>query len=291
MVFFISYRPVSAQSVKKYPVHFPLFFTAYPLINPASSGTQGFMDFRLGNLGNTGPLKEVKTLYANGSFLINKNSAQYKHSIGLTFYNDREGEPIQRTRFYGNYALHIPVGPVTYLNAGVSLGFANYSFRGSTSYSSGSDINYDGNAGLWLYSDKFHAGVSLNQFFNGKLRPIQEQFTLAPYLSFTGSRKLLINENFLLNSHLMLNFFDKKYIEADIALLAVIGKFISAGSSYRSERGLVWIAGLSGFPVLKNNMDLYFSYSMPFGARRNNVNTYQITLNYIFEKGKEAVEE
>jgi type IX secretion system PorP/SprF family membrane protein len=244
------------------------------------------MDFRLGNLGNSGPFKEIRTLYSNGSLLIRKKE-QYKHITGLTFYNDKEGDPIQRTRFYGNYALHISLTSNTCLSSGVSFGLVNYSFKGSTGYSTGSDINYDGNAGVWVYSDNYHIGISVNQIFNRKLIPINEVFILAPYLSITGNRKIRIDKNLSLNPHLLLNCFNKNYSQLDLAMLATIGDFLSIGSSYRSGRGIAWIAGISNIPFMKNNIELYFCYSSPsFISKRFNVNSYQLSLNYLFKKEK-----
>jgi type IX secretion system PorP/SprF family membrane protein len=288
---FIILQPVFSQSSKKYPVHFPLFFMAYPLINPASSGSQdSFMDFRSGNLGNAGPFKEIRTLYANGSVLIRKKN-QYKHVAGLTFYNDKEGDPIQRTRFYGNYALHISLTSRTYLSSGVSFGLVNYSFQGSSSYSTGSDSNYDGSAGIWLYSDNYHAGISLNQIFNRKLIPINEVFILAPYLSITGSRKIKIDKTLSLNPHFLLNCFNKNYCQVDLAMLVILGNHFSIGGSYRSGRGMSWIAGISDIPLMKNKIEIYFSYFSPiFITKRINVNSYQISLNYLLKKQKAGTE-
>jgi type IX secretion system PorP/SprF family membrane protein len=282
---FINLQPVFCQSSRKYPVHFPMFFVAYPLINPASSGSQNsLLDIRLGDLGNAGPFKEIRTLYSTGSLLIRKKN-QYRHVIGLTFYNDKEGDPIQRTRFYGNYALHISLASNIYLSSGVSFGMVNYSFRGSTGYSSGSDSNYDGNAGLWLYSDNYHAGISLNQIFNRRLAPIREEFILAPYLSITGSRKINIDKAFSLKPQFLLNCFNKSYCELDLAMLATIGNFFSAGGSYRSGRGMAWIAGLSDIPLMRNKIEIYFCYSSPsFISKRLNVNSYQISLNYLLKE-------
>jgi hypothetical protein len=74
-------------------------------------------------------------------------------------------------------------------------------------------------------------------------------------------------------------------------MLVVLGNHFSIGSSYRSGRGMSWIAGISDIPLMKNKIEIYFSYFSPvFITKRINVNSYQISLNYLLKKQKAGTE-
>jgi type IX secretion system PorP/SprF family membrane protein len=183
----------------KYPVRFSQYYNCYSLINPAASGAYTNYDISVGDKHLLGNFSKVSTYYLS----LNKRIALRNYrtntsysSLGVLFYNDREGKYLNRSRFYASYAWHGNISKKIKISAGFQMGAMNYSVKGTPLSGDGSDAAPDGNIGVWIYNHWFHMGISYNQIFNSKLQPLDEIAILSPYSNIDGNLALNISEQF-----------------------------------------------------------------------------------------------
>ncbi|HEX8331285.1 MAG TPA: PorP/SprF family type IX secretion system membrane protein, partial [Segetibacter sp.] len=117
------------------------------------------------------------------SYWQDYTSAPPHHGIGFTMINDKAG-PLNRFAAYGTYAYHRGISERTSIAGGISAGLQNMTLNTGkldfgTQYPvdpavAGSGylnrLTPDINAGVWLYSSDYFAGLSAQQIIPSKLR-------------------------------------------------------------------------------------------------------------------------
>ncbi|HSF45821.1 MAG TPA: type IX secretion system membrane protein PorP/SprF, partial [Chitinophagaceae bacterium] len=132
------------------------------------------------------------------------------HGIGMTVMNYKTG---YISRFYAtaSYAYHMPVNATTNLSAGFGLGLSGTSIDRSkielanpfdpavNSFTGESNkISPELNAGLWLYSGSYFAGVSAQQIIPSKFILTDSSLsnsTTVPHLSATAGYRFFLTED------------------------------------------------------------------------------------------------
>lgn len=132
------------------------------------------------------------------------------HGIGLQVINDRTG-PFNQFSAYGTYAYHIGIGPGTNLSAGIGAGINNVSLNADKlQFYSAIDpavfgkgylntINFDMNAGLYLYSADYFVGIAAQQivpskidYSNNVIKKTEGKFV--PHLFGTAGYRFLVGK-------------------------------------------------------------------------------------------------
>src|SRR5205085_8352549 len=109
--------------------------------------------------------------------------------VGLTLLNDRAG-PLNRFAAFGTFAYHIGISAQTSISAGISAGIQNTTLNTGKLFmsvpvdpavaASGyvNRLSPDMNAGIWLYSASYFAGLSAQNIVPSRLKFAEDSVKL-----------------------------------------------------------------------------------------------------------------
>lgn len=267
---------------KNYPVQFNQFIFSYPLINPSSLGVGASNELLLGYQKPVSGFAGVSTYFCNISFIPYRPKATSKNKsiVGLRFYNDNEGAYINRMRFYGMYSFHTRINSRLNFSGGIDFGGMNFSVKSTPSAEGASTFNVDANAGVWLYNNNFHVGVSLNQLFNSILKPLEEETKLPTYMNFSSSITLISNDIVIIRPHLLVTFPYYSGLSVRASLYGLFfNRFITVIGLNR-KTSLSFMLGLNELPVFGNKMNLIVSYNTSLNRASLNINQWEMSVGY-----------
>jgi type IX secretion system PorP/SprF family membrane protein len=272
----------SQQENKSYPVQFNLFAFSYPLINPASMGITSKNEILMGYQKPVNGFEGVLTYICNVSFtpFRVKSSSGNKSVFGIRFYNDIEGAYINRMRFYGMYAFHTHLNPNLNLSGGLEIGGLNYAVKSTPTTEGASSFNIDANAGIWLYNNNFHTGISVNQLFNSKLQPLDEKTILATHINLSASYAIIKNDYLVIRPHLLLTmpYYSGASLRANLHGL-ILNKVITA-FGWNRNTNVSFIFGLNKITIYKGYLNLLVSYNTSIKHASLGINQFEIVLKY-----------
>jgi type IX secretion system PorP/SprF family membrane protein len=270
-----------AQEISRLPVQFGLFFNGYSIINPASCGANKEVEIQAGRQQNSGARKGIATTYFSGAFRIQNFKTNNFSVMGLSFINDKEGEYLKRSSAYFIYAWHTKLSTNISMSAGINAGIYSYTVSGTNANVAGSATAFDGSAGLWLYAKQFYTGISFNQIPNGELTPVYEEVTkLVRHCNITGGYVLNVHRNVIVTPSFLLRYSPSFPVDLDGAVMVSLKQIFSLGVNYRYHKSLVSIIGLEELKVGNETLKAMFSYAVPIGKIAQNVQPYELTLNY-----------
>jgi type IX secretion system PorP/SprF family membrane protein len=282
---------VYGQNYNDYGNATDVFYRNYALINPAVSGSYAPVEVYLDYRGLTGVFSQVRTFYASSNFRIaekkNNRSSQNKQILGATLFGDKEGDFFGKTRAYLNYAYHLGLRENLFLSAGISAGLVSYSYKSSTASAGGSANGFTGNAGLWLYNQKMHLGISSIDFTNQRLKPINATVLLSRFYTVTFDYSFPINRNFSLVPQAELIVYGNKYNRINAGAYVLIQNSVSAGMLYKLYQGYVFTIGFENISLFQGKTNFFFSYKVPSSnANQFPVSAFEITMNYLLKNIK-----
>lgn len=300
LLLFLFIYSLNAQfAVTEVPVHFGQYFNN-PQINPARGGSESDVEFYAGNKRNSGNFSGITTAYLS-AFLRLHSKRESFNVLGLNFNNDNEGQFITRNRIYASYSRHQKMSADWFLSGGISLGMYNFSIKPNPSMDAVGAATFDGSGGIWLYSDNTRLGLSVNQFNNATVRPIDQVILLNRHFYFIGEQDITIGESFQFGPKLF-----TRYIEANNnsfiqqwrfggGLNFLVKDLISFGASYENKEGLYTFLGIKNINMVvgenkKNNsgkLNVDFSYFVPAKNNyRTNIQSYEFVLRYYWGQHK-----
>ncbi len=315
------------------PSYFSQYFQSAMTINPAITGTEEFLDLKLGYrqqwsgiegapesyfVSAHSPLskKEVTFPYQNNSLRISdpniytnlQNSGQIKkfnpirHGVGGYILSDQQGVFNQQSGFL-SYALHITLSPTTTLALGVAGGVNSREIDVSNIKLGETEIpdptyeaylaqqgrvtNFDMNAGLFLYADKFYVGYAADRIFQNELYSSVENITgkqLINHFGLAGLR-FRVNANLLIAPGILVKYNEVDPLLYDINLRFKFGDLAWVGASYRNTQML---AGMAGINI---NDFINLSYSYDYGLADINAfssNVHEIMLGFMLFNTKDV---
>lgn len=274
---------VQGQQVDRLPVQFGQFFNTYSIINPASCGSKAQLEIQSARQQHGGAWKNISTTFASASVRIEKRGANNFHVAGLSFISDKEGQYLNRSNFYATYAWHTRLTKKISMSAGISAGYFSYLVSESNANVSGGAIAPDASIGLWMYSKNFYAGLSMNQLFNSKVTPLQETTTLLRHYNITGGYSFAASRSLLLKTNALVRYTSKYPADIDFALCGTINKIFILGANYRHHKSIVPLLGFDNLEIGQGKLKIMFSYAVPAGKIADNLQTYELTLNYDFK--------
>jgi len=267
--------------------HYTQYILNNYIINPAVAGIENYTDIKIshrhqwvgildapvttyvtihGSIGKEDTRTNPTTFVPEGenprgqAYWESYTSAQPHHGWGFTMINDKTG-PLNRFSVYGTYAYHLGIGPRTSLSGGISVGLTNNALNTSKLLfdnpidpavaSSGylNKMRPDVNAGLWLYSADFFAGISAQQIMNQGLEFSGNTLTTStksyPHLFVTAGYKLYANEDISIIPSAVLRYVNPLPLGVDLNVKAQYRDRVWLGAGYRLKDGLSAMAGVN----------------------------------------------
>ena len=259
-------------------------------INPAYAGSKDFVSTTLiarkqwsGFKG--APSTQIASLHAP---LKNK-----KIGLGIVVSNDKIGIT-NETDLYGSYAFHIPLNTGK-LSMGLSGGFSylKSSFSELTVWDTDDPV-YETNslsnilpnfgAGLYYYSTKFYAGLSVPQILSydpdqafhidvEKVHKISRHYYLTSGMILGTRGELKFRPSF------MIKYAANAPIQYDINMNVLISEIIWVGASYRSSDAVVLLLEYQ----VNKKLRVGYSYDLTLSEMRNySSGSHEIIIGYDF---------
>jgi type IX secretion system PorP/SprF family membrane protein len=210
--------------------------------------------------------------------------------------NDKTG-PLNRFAAYGTYSYHRGISERTSIAAGISAGVQNMSLN-SSKLDFGSQypvdpavagsgylnkLNPDINAGVWLYSADYFAGLSAQQIVPSKLKFSADsvQLTggrLVPHLFLTAGYKFFVNDDVTFLPSTLIKYISPLPVSFDINAKFQYRDLIWAGGSYRYQDGFAALVGLN----MSNTFNIGYSYDITTSRIRTVSNgTHEIVIGFL----------
>jgi type IX secretion system PorP/SprF family membrane protein len=238
-------------------------------------------------------------------FSVHSPIANDKVGLGLNVINDKIGSKTVSS-VYANFSYILKVNNKTKLAFGARAGYSSYKFNFSdvkyketddavvADLSSNNKGSLDVDAGLYLRTNTFYAGLSATHLNNGKVyqgdftvrdttgtKDYSISYILKPHVFLTMGKSFVVNENFLVVPSLMVKHVMTK-TTVDINLNFFAAKRIWFGAFVRQGYGF---GGL--FQVyITNQFRLGYSYDIGTGKRKNLGSSHEIMLGFDIKKNK-----
>lgn len=316
---------LSLQGSAQQRPHYTQYILNNYILNPALSGIENYTDVKLSYRNQWvgfpgapqtmyasvhGPIgkKDYKTTATSfqvpgenprgRSYWEQYTASEPHHGVGASIINFRTGY-INRVTITGSYAYHVGLSSKMNLSAGFAGGLSTITIDGSkvdlanpvdpaigTSAAQLRKIQPELNAGLWLYSDRFFAGLSAQQIIPQKLTLSDnslQQSTLVPHLFTTAGYRFLVSEDINLMPSFMLRYITSMPLFMDVSVKAQYQDRAWIGGNYRIKEGFSVMAGLniSNTFNLSYSFDSYFNrqatYLLPFMQR----GSHEIVLGFL----------
>ena len=221
------------------------------------------------------------------------------HGAGVQLVNDKAGY-INRLSLTGTYAYHKPIGKKTTLAAGFSLGISSVNIDRTKIYFATLDpndpaIGYASNeltkikpelgAGLFLYSSKFFAGMSVLNIVPGKNRFVKNEAYGAfytPNFFLTGGYRFALDDNFTILPSIMYQYWQPQLYGVHFNAKLQYQDLLWAGGSYRYSDLISGYAAYTGLNI-SNAVNLTYCYEVSTTSRLRNYtgNTHEILVGVI----------
>jgi type IX secretion system PorP/SprF family membrane protein len=200
-------------------------------------------------------------------------AAEAHHGVGVSVVNYRTGY-INRFFATASYAYHLGLTPKLNLSAGFAAGISGINIdAGKIELANPLDPAVGGftgemrkikpelSAGLWLYSDKFFAGLSAQQIIPQKLSLVSNEYyksTLVPHFFATTGYRILASEDVNVIPSVMLRYIPSMPLFADVNVKAQYQDRFWIGGNYRIKEGFAAMAGFN----ISNLLNVSYAYDI-----------------------------
>jgi type IX secretion system PorP/SprF family membrane protein len=312
---------VSACFAQQRP-HYTQYVLNNYIINPAVAGIENYTDVKISHRHqwaglNGAPVTTYLTIHgpmskaaydrtsATGFAASGENPrgraywqeytrAEPHQGLGLTIINDRTG-PLNRFSAYGTYAYHIGLTAQTSISAGISVGAQNMTLNtNKLSFEMPIDpavagsgylnrLSPDINAGIWVYSANYFAGISGQQIVPSKLRWTDDTIKLAggrllPHMFFTAGYKMFLGDDVTAMPSMLVKYINPAPVGVDFNLKLQYRDVLWAGGSYRHRDGFAAMLGVN----VSNTFNIGYSYDITT-TKLNTVSygTHEILIGFL----------
>lgn len=292
------------------------------IINPAVAGIENYTDVKISHrhqwvgidgapvttyLTIHGPLKkdaydrETATgFHASGenprgkAYWQTYEKADPHAGIGFTVLNDRAG-PLNRFAAFGTYSYHIGISSQTSIAAGISAGVQNTSLNAGKLFfdvpvdpavaGSGylNRLSADMNAGLWLYSANYFAGLSAQNIIPSKLKFSSDTVKVAngrlvPHMFLTAGYRFFVNDDITFLPSTLLKYVASTPVSFDINAKFQYQDLLWVAASMRYNDSWAAMVGLN----ISNTVNVGYSYDITT-SRLNTVSkgSHEIVIGFL----------
>lgn len=300
--------------------HYTQYILNNYIINPAVAGIENYTDIKIshrhqwvglqdapvttyvtihGSIGKDDTKTNPTTFLPEGenprgqAYWEEYTSAKPHHGWGVSVINDRTG-PLSRFSAYATYAYHLGIGPRTSISGGISLGVINNTLNTSKLIfdnpvdpavaASGTlnTIRPDINAGIWLYSANFFAGISAQQIIDQGLQFNDNTLTTGsktyPHLFSTFGYKFYAGQTFSIIPSVVFRYVEPLPLGIDINVKAQYLDRFWFGAGYRVEDGISAMVGVN----VSNIFNVGYAYDYTTSRLQNfTKGTHEIVLGFM----------
>lgn len=279
--------------------HYTQYILNQYIVNPALTGIENYVDVKASHrmqwvgiqdapvttyLTMHGPIgkKDYKTTATSfsvpGENPRGKNyweeyvASEPHHGWGIQIVNDRTG-PLNHFSGYGTYAYHVGLSARTNLSAGIGLGVTNLSLNTDklqfnttvdpAVYGSSvlNKLNFDMNAGLYLYSADYFIGLAAQQIVPSKIDFSNNNITTQkgkhiPHFFASAGYRFLLNEDFNLIPSVMIKYVQPAPVQYEGNAKLQYRDLLWLGASYRHLDGVAAMVGLN----ISNTFNIGYAY-------------------------------
>lgn len=290
---FASFKGFSQQK----PQYTQYIFNQY-LLNPALSGIENYLDFKAGYRKQWSGITDApqtsfvsanwalgdNQLWSNAltsfpeqtgnpmdrNYMQNYMSSPSHHGMGVTAVLDKTG-PIKRLDANVTYAYHLQLSNDFNLSAGVAAGISSISLDvNALTFDTPIDpimnraltnqVKPDLSIGLWLYSARLFAGLSVQQILPQKLSFTGDNnYNLGkevPHYFATAGYKFFFDDEIAAIPSVMVKYVSPAPVSVDLNIKLAFKDKIWLGGSYRKDDSF---AAMAGFNIGKM-VNLTYSY-------------------------------
>ncbi|WP_407521758.1 type IX secretion system membrane protein PorP/SprF [Lacibacter sp. MH-610] len=319
---FIFFLAVQTGNAQQRP-HYTQYILNNYILNPALTGIENYTDVKLSYRNQwAGFPGAPQTFYASVHGAIGKQdyrttptsfqvpgenprgkayweeytAAEPHHGIGGSVVNYKTGY-ISRITATVSYAYHLGLSPKWNLSAGFAGGFTRFTIDATKAELANPIDPAVGSlttefrktrpelsAGLWLYSDKFFAGVSAQQIIPQRITLVNnDQYkgsALVPHFFATAGYRFMAGEDVNIIPSVMFRYISNMPSFVDVNVKAQYQDRVWVGGNYRIKEGFAAMAGLN----ISNTFNVSYSYDI------NNANyllqymqrgTHEIVLGFL----------
>lgn len=277
--YFFSTKAVA--QVNLFPAHFGQVLLAKQLLNPALPNIERATNATFSNQFYTGAFSKIDNLYFIGNINLNgKDSARNVNSLGIKFQNEKEGEFVERPKYYLSYSFRTKILEMYWLGLGIDIGRAGYTFKGTDVTTSGSASNWDGNLGIVLHSETFCLAGSANQIFNSMILPKDLYFRWKRFYSIYAEKSFEIG-NATLSAYIQNRFIPQQPDVMDIGTNITLANVLVIGTNVWVGRNIGFCAGLKNISIENHHFSLHMSYNLPASNKASaNIQSFEMSLYY-----------
>ena len=268
------------------------------LINPAVTGTEDYMDAKLGYRSQWIGLEGApQNFYGTFHTPFKKLKSEFDdvkplawHGLGGFATGELTG-PLNKFKLYGSYAYHLPITNTMVLSLGTFLGFQNYYVNkdklrfvdNQTDAAVGGNISAispDGSIGSWLYSRNFYVGLSILQIFNNRVKVTDgttPEGKLNRHYFFTAGYRIKLDEQWAIVPSVLVKGISPAPVQFDINAKLRYQDKIWFGGSYRNKDAIVALVGMT----IDEKIDVGMSYDISIAKfRAYNKGSFEILVGY-----------
>jgi type IX secretion system PorP/SprF family membrane protein len=302
--------------------HYTQYILNNFIVNPALAGIENYTDIKLSARNQwVGIDGAPKTFYATVHGALDKkdfreNATSFSmigqnthgnvfpeyfdamsphHGFGFTAMNYSTGY-INRTTAVASYAYHLGLTNELSLSAGFGAGASLVSIDADkislaepndpaigNAIGKLSSIKPELNAGLWIYSSRFFAGLSAQQIIPAKLDLVESslnQSTLIPHLFLTSGYKFRISYNIYVLPSVMVRYISALPVGLDLNCRVQYEDLMWVGGNFRKDDGFAAMAGLH----LNKKFQVSYSYDLNRGKfllSTMNRGTHELVLGFL----------
>lgn len=221
------------------------------------------------------------------------------HGVGLSVINDKTGY-ISRFSISGSYAYHKGINAKSTLSLGFQAGYSSVTLDRSKinwatldpndpaiGYSSGElkkGVPEIG-AGLWLYSQDYFVGASVQNIVPGKAKFVKNDkygISYAPHFFVSSGYRLPLDGGLTFLPSVMLQWINPEPVQVHANLKMQYEEKLWFGASYRYTDKLGGFAAMAGVNV-SNTFNIGYSYDFANNSRLRNYqgNTHEIIVGFL----------
>ncbi|MBS1757366.1 MAG: type IX secretion system membrane protein PorP/SprF [Bacteroidetes bacterium] len=221
------------------------------------------------------------------------------HGIGCIIMNDKAGY-LNRWSISASYAYHKPLGVKTTLAAGFNAGISSVSLDRSKinfadlnpndpaiGYTNGElkKIKPEIGAGLWLYSARYFAGISVLNIIPGKYQFVKNDkygTYYSPNFFITAGYRANINDDFNLIPSVMIQYWQPQLLGVHVNAKLQYQDKMWVGASYRYGDLISGYSGMAGINVA-NTFNISYAYEVATTNRLRAYtgNTHELMIGFI----------
>lgn len=263
--------------------------------NPAIAGTKEYYQAKSNNRYQWIGITDAPRTYVLSVFGPHR---KYDMGYGGLLINDITG-PTSKLGIYGSYAYNVKIKDGLRFSSGLSLGLLQYKIDGNkiTLHDEG-DVSMahemyvayipDATMGIYFYSNKYSAGIAVNQLFGTKVdfKNLEEQELnrLKQHITFHGSYLYEINNDFSIEPFLLIKFVSPAPIQFDINARVIYRNMFWGGIGFRTKDAASILIGYN----YQDQLIFGYSYDLTFSdLRKYSSGTHELMIGAKFNKIKE----